>query len=117
MKTFFYYSIYIFVILNIFSCSGINFTQWHFPYTMEVEQGKYLTQDQINQIHVGMNKNQINYIVGQPLTQFIFNQQRWDFLYQDYKNGKLIKSYTFTILFDKNNVAYNISQTGKFFEK
>lgn len=84
---------------------------------MEVQQGKYITTDQINQLHNGMTKEQVSFIIGHPQTQFLFNQNRWDFIYQDYKNYELKKNYTVTILFDSNNQVYNITKSGPFFDK
>lgn len=109
--------ILIITVLNIISCSGVDLTQWHFPYMMEVQQGTYITNDQYRQLKTGMTKEQIAYIIGKPLSQDMFNQKQWDFIYQDYKNDSLKKKYQLTILFDKNDIAYNITRTGNFFEK
>lgn len=84
---------------------------------MEVQQGNYITKDQARQLQVGMTKDQVSYLIGHPLTQFMFEQNRWDFFYQDYKNNNLKQSYTITIMFDKNNKVTNITQTGQPFNK
>lgn len=84
---------------------------------MEVQQGTYITNDQYKQLKPGMTKDQISYIVGKPVSQYMFDQNRWDFMYQDYKNNKLKKNYTLTILFNKDGTASSISKTGEFFEK
>ena len=33
-------------LINI-ACSGVNLTEWHFPYMMEVQQGTYITEEGI----------------------------------------------------------------------
>ncbi len=106
-----------FITIGIYGCSGVKFSEWHFPYMMEVQQGNYITKDQIKQLQVGMTKEQVTYIIGHPLTQFMFDQNRWDYFYQDFKNNSLKQSYTVTIFFDKNNKVINIVQTGQPFTK
>src|SRR3990167_5517305 len=101
------------VIISTCNCSGVNFSQWHFPYMMEVQQGNYITKEQTQQLQIGMTKEQVIYTIGHPLTQFMFDQNRWDFFYQDFKNNNLKQSYTISIFFDKNNKVINITQTGK----
>ena len=105
------------LIISTCGCSGVKFSEWHFPYMMEVQQGNYITMDQARQLQAGMTKDQVTYLIGHPLTQFMFEQNRWDFFYQDYKNNNLKQSYTITLLFDKDNKVTNITQTGQLFNK
>ena len=84
---------------------------------MEVQQGNYITSEQYDQLKVGQTKDQVSYIIGKPLTQFIFDQNQWDFIYQDYKNYKLKKSYTIRVLFDKQGFVTNIDKAGQLFDK
>jgi outer membrane protein assembly factor BamE len=103
--------------LIIAACTGVKLSDWHFPYMMEVQQGTYITKSQYNQLKSGMNKDQIAYIIGKPLTQYMFDQNRWDYSYQDYKNNNLKKKYSLTILFNTTGNSYSISKTGEFFDK
>ena len=84
---------------------------------MEVQQGNYITSEQYDQLKVGQTKDQVTYIIGKPLTQFIFDQNQWDFTYQDYKNNRLKKSYTVRILFNKKGFVTNIDKAGQLFDK
>ena len=84
---------------------------------MEVQQGNYITEAQVNQLHAGMTKEQVTFVIGRPLTQFMFDQNRWDFFYQDYKSNKLETNYCVTILFDKDSKVISITKTGHFFNK
>ncbi len=102
--------------LSLFGCSGVNFDQWHFPYYVQIDQGTYLTNDNVNQIHIGMTKNDINMILDKPINQFLFDSNRWDFIYQNYVNNKLIKSYNLTLFF-KKDIVYKIEKTNNFYYK
>jgi outer membrane protein assembly factor BamE len=84
---------------------------------MEVQQGNYITTGQVNQLHNGMTKEQVSFIIGHPLTQFMFDQNRWDFFYQDYKSYDLENNYSVTILFDTSGKVINITKTGEFFNR
>ena len=86
-------------------------------YMMEVQQGNYITNKQVQQLHIGMTKDQVIFLLGKPLTQFMFDQNQWIFFYQSYKNQELKNKCTLTITFDKNNTLSKISKTGTFFEK
>ena len=103
------------IILCLAGCSGINVQQWHFPYTPQVRQGTYITQNQISQLHPGLTREQVSLILGAPLNKFIFNQQQWYLFYQDYVNGKLTRSYTLTLDFNSHDVLINIIHNGEFF--
>ncbi len=111
------YKLCLILSIFLFGCSGIKFSEWRFPYMMEVQQGNYITNNQVNQLHVGMTKEQVSFIIGHPLTQFLFDQNRWDFFYQDYKSNKLETNYSITILFDQEGKVSNISKNGQFFNK
>ena len=84
------------------SCAGVSFSDWHFPYMMEVQQGTYITEEQFKQLKVGMSKDQVVFVLGYPLSHYLFNKTRWDFPYQNYTNNSLKKSYSISILFDNN---------------
>ena len=94
------------------SCSGVNFSDWHFPYMMEVEQGTYITDNQFKQLKIGMSKDQVIFVLGHPLSQYLFDKNRWDFPYQEYKNNNLKKSYNVTILFDNKSNVVKFSKSG-----
>jgi outer membrane protein assembly factor BamE len=111
------YKLWLILPVFLFGCAGIKFSEWRFPYMMEVQQGNYITNNQVNQLHVGMTKEQVSFIIGHPLTQFLFDQNRWDFFYQDYKSNKLETNYCITILFDKEGKVISISKSGQFFNK
>lgn len=98
--------------LVLCSCSGVTFSDWHFPYMMEVQQGTYITDTQFKQLKIGMTKDQVVFVLGYPLSQYLFMKNRWDFDYQDYKNNNLIKSYSVTIIFDNNSNVISITKSG-----
>ena len=98
--------------LLVCGCSGVTFSDWHFPYMMEVQQGNYITNNQYDQIKIGMTKDQVVFVLGYPLSQYLFDKNRWDFDYQNHKNNDLKKNYHVTIYFDNNINVNKIDKTG-----
>lgn len=117
MRAYVKYLLIFIVILSTVACSGVSFSNWHFPYMMPVQQGNIITDKEFKQLKVGMTKDEVSYVIGHPLTQFLFDENRWDFIYQGYKNNSLKKSYSVTILFDKNNKIKHISKNGELANK
>lgn len=101
---------------SLYGCSGVNFSQWHFPYMMEVQQGNYITNKELDQIKIGMTKEQITMIIGYPINQFMFNQNHWEFVYSNYKNNTKINEYVIKIYFNKFDKVKLITKTGTTFK-
>lgn len=52
-----------------------------FVYRIDIQQGNVISQDAVNQVRVGMNKRQVQFILGTPLLTDPFHVDRWDFVY------------------------------------
>lgn len=98
-------------------CGGINFSEWRFPYMYPVQQGNYVTENQLNQLKVGMTKDQVAMLLGHPVNQFMFNQQQWNYMYQQYKDDKLVKSFNINVNFDNANLFKSVESAGQVFVK
>ena len=55
-------------------------------YKIELPQGTPVTQTQAQKLQVGMNQNQVLYILGSPAIRDTLEPNRWDYIY-DYKAG------------------------------
>ena len=99
-------------VVFLMGCSGVTFSSWHFPYTMEVEQGTYITTSQYNQLKLGLTKEKVAFILGSPLSQYLFDKNQWNYHYQKYANNTLKYSYTVIIIFNKNDEVIKINKTG-----
>jgi outer membrane protein assembly factor BamE len=52
-----------------------------FVYRINIQQGNVITQEMVDQLRVGMNKRQVQFILGAPLLTDPFHAQRWDYVY------------------------------------
>jgi outer membrane protein assembly factor BamE len=60
------------------ACSFVGFPG---VYKIDVEQGNIVTQEMADQLKPGMNRRQVRFILGTPLVEDTFDQDRWDYIY------------------------------------
>ena len=61
--------------------SACGFVGFPGVYKIDVEQGNIVTQEMVDQLQPGMTRRQVRFILGTPLVEDTFNQDRWDYLY------------------------------------
>ena len=66
--------------LNLSACAALG------VYRIDLPQGTPLTQTQIQQVKVGMSKDQVRELIGTPSLSDPAQPNRWDYLYH-YKPG------------------------------
>lgn len=74
-------------------------------YRINVLQGNYLDQEKIDQVTVGMTRNQVKYLLGTPMIADSFHEDRWDYVYSFRlgKTGDVIQRKV-TVFFDGDSV-------------
>ena len=85
--------------------AGCGSTNWGFPYRATVQQGNWITTEQIAQLETGMTRDQVRFILGTPTLQDIFHAARWDYPYYNqpgYGDDELRK---FTVWFDNDTLT------------
>ncbi len=50
-------------------------------YRANISQGNLITQDDLDQVEVGMTKNQVRFLLGTPMIDDPFHANRWDYVY------------------------------------
>ena len=50
-------------------------------YRMDIQQGNLLNQEAIDQIEIGMTRSQVKFLLGTPIVQDSFHENRWDYVY------------------------------------
>jgi outer membrane protein assembly factor BamE len=51
------------------------------PYRMEIQQGNYVTQEMAAQLKPGLTRDQVRFVMGTPLVNDIFHDDRWDYVF------------------------------------
>ena len=50
-------------------------------YRANISQGNLIEQEDLDQVEVGMTRNQVRFLLGTPLVDDPFHQARWDYVY------------------------------------
>lgn len=69
------FSLLLVCLLSISGCSN-----W--IYRIDVPQGNYLEQKEVDQLRIGMNKEQVAYVLGNPVVGDSFNHDTWYYVYK-----------------------------------
>jgi len=75
-------------------------------YQAALSQGNLLKQEDIDQVEVGMTRNQVRFLLGTPMIDDPFHEDRWDYVYF-LRIGKEKATFTrwISILFDGQTVT------------
>jgi len=74
-------------------------------YKLDVNQGNYITQDQVDRLKVGQSQQQVRMALGTPLLIDPFHANRWDYLYLFERQGRVLEQRQFTVYFVDDKVA------------
>ena len=50
-------------------------------YRATISQGNLIGQEDLDQVEIGMTRNQIRFLLGTPMIDDPFHQDRWDYVY------------------------------------
>ncbi|MBT9567074.1 MAG: outer membrane protein assembly factor BamE [Thiobacillus sp.] len=70
------------------------------PHRIDVQQGNALDQENVARLKTGLNRSQVRFLLGTPLVVDPFRTDRWDYVYVNYKAGKLAEQKRITLFFD-----------------
>ncbi len=96
-------SLLILSILMIGACSSLKFPG---VYRIPIQQGNYIEEEMVQQLEKGMTKRQVRYILGSPMVEDTFNQDRWDYFYNVKRGDEVLSENHFIVYFDKDSVSH-----------
>lgn len=74
-------------------------------YKLDINQGNYITQDQVEKLKVGQTRQQVKTALGTPLVADAFHATRWDYVYEFQRRGRLLEHRQFTVYFVDDKLA------------
>ena len=74
-------------------------------YRIDVPQGNYLEADSVAKVQPGMNKEQVQYLLGTPVLIDPFSQSVWYYVYLQQHSYNDPQQHTFTVTFDQNGIV------------
>ncbi len=75
-------------------------------YRIDIQQGNFLENKEIDQVTVGMTRSQVRYLLGTPIVGNAFQDTRWDYVYY-LKRGRThkVEQRHFTVYFEEDKVT------------
>ena len=79
----------------------------HLPvgYDVEVQQGNIISQEQLQHLKVGMSREQVVEIMGEPVMVNTFDNRCWDYVYTDVSRKKSFVNSKVTLIFQQNRLV------------
>lgn len=69
------------------------------PYRADIQQGNWLTQQQVDMLRKGMTREQVRFALGSPTLTSIFRADRWDYPYLFIPGNGKPEERVFTVYF------------------
>ena len=71
-----------------------------------IQQGNVVTQEMIDKLRPGMSREQVSFIMGQPVMRNTFDDDRWDFVYTLEVPGAFRQTARSSLYFHNDVLAY-----------
>jgi outer membrane protein assembly factor BamE len=79
---------------------------YHFGvYKLDINQGNYVTVDQVDKLKVGQTRQQVKLVLGTPLLTDPFHANRWDYPYEFTRQGRTLEHRQLTLYFVDDKLA------------
>jgi outer membrane protein assembly factor BamE len=88
---------------------GCSYLKFPGVYKIVIQQGNVITQDMINELEPGMTRRQVRFVLGTPLIDDPFADERWDYFYSyTNPNGREFTHYV-TVVFEEDQIDYLVA--------
>ena len=68
-------------------------------YRVTVQQGNVITQEMVDDLKPGMTREQVAYIMGEPVVRNPFNEDQWDYVYTLEVPGRVERQRKLSLFF------------------
>jgi len=90
-----------------FSVSGCSYLYDKFVYQIDVTQGNYINEEKLNKLKIGMNQEQVIFVLGSPMLIDQFDSSKWYYIRYIKPGGKKAQQSKIVLTF-KNQTLTNI---------
>ncbi len=71
------------------------------PHKLDIHQGTVLTEEKLDSLRIGMDQQQVQFVMGSPLLLDPFHKERWDYYYSFKPGRDEREQYHATLWFDQ----------------
>mgnify|MGYP001432305057 CR=1 FL=1 len=75
------------------------------PYKTPIEQGTLLNKENLDKLQPGLNKAQVEFLLGTPTIIDVFHEERWDYVHYNRDQGDFSDPKRITIIFKNEKVS------------
>lgn len=101
-----------FFILSLTGCSSLYDT---FVYQIDITQGNYIDDKKLDQLELGMNQQQVIYLVGSPMLVDQFDSSKWYYIRYIKPGGEATQQQQVVLTFTGTSLAH-IERVGQIAE-
>lgn len=94
----------LFLIFILTACGG-NPVWLPRAHKITIQQGNLLDESMLERVEVGMDREMVRNLIGTPVIQTPFEQERWDYVFTRGPAGSAITARRVSILFENEKVA------------
>ncbi|MEW6354552.1 MAG: outer membrane protein assembly factor BamE [Pseudomonadota bacterium] len=84
------------------ACSSLHVPGVH---RIDIQQGNVITQEMVDKLKPGMDKNQVRFALGTPTIVDVFHQERWDYVYSFQPGGGERQQRHLALFFDGDRLV------------
>ena len=92
----------IIISLLIYSCSNTNL------YRVTITQGTVFAQEDIDKLEIGMTKDQVSFVMGQPSFENFFEKNVWNYIYNITTGDNVDMEKKVKLIFDEKNLLSEV---------
>ena len=85
--------------------AGCTSSQWGFPYKVGVQQGNWITSEQVGLLRPGMSREQVRFALGTPTLTSALHANRWDYPYYYRSGSGKVEERVLTVFFEGSQLA------------
>ena len=74
-------------------------------YKINIEQGNVVTEEMVEQLRPGLNRRQVRFIMGTPLIEDSFHDDRWDYRYVLRNGNETLSETRLTLWFEGDELV------------
>ncbi len=91
--------------VSLLALSGCSSSKWGFPFKVGVQQGNWITKDQVSLLRAGMTREQVRFALGTPTLSSALHANRWDYPYFYRSGNGKVEERVFTVLFEGSQLT------------
>ena len=92
----------IIISLLIYSCSNTNL------YRVTITQGTVFAQEDVDKLEIGMTKDQVSFVMGQPSFENFFEKNVWNYIYKITTGDNFDMEKKVKLIFDEKNLLSEV---------